>query len=261
MPLSGNVRVTDCTSACSSAGFTYAGLEYGNECYCGSSIQNGGHPIADNSCNMACTADKSQLCGGPAAINIYHSNAPTQSAGNIPDGWASKSCYTDSVSGRTLSHQISLDSSTFTTESCINACQSAGFSIAGTEYSNECFCGNTIDNGATPASSGCDMACSGNHAETCGGAARINIYEHGTCGLPGCYDGTGLIQEIYASLPGCLAACNADPNCVDIQYSHYVYEPNVCNLFRVPYSQNYAYGYEQNSYCMQYSFYSKSCSA
>ena len=129
---------------------------------------------------MACTADNTELCGGPAAINIYHSTAATQTAGTIPSGWSSISCYTDNVSSRTLAQKISLDASTVTIESCINACQSAGYSVAGLEFANECYCGDSIDNGATPASSGCDMACSGNTAETCGGAARINLYQYGT---------------------------------------------------------------------------------
>lgn len=175
MSLNGNVRVSDCTSACKAAGFQYAGLEYGSECYCGSSIQNGGHLIDDSSCNMACTADHTQLCGGPGAINVYQSPNAVQKWDRIPDGWTSKSCYTDDVSHRTLAKQMSLSSNTV--EGCIYACNSAGFTFAGVEYSSECFCGNSIDNGASPASSGCDMACSGNHGETCGGAGRINLYQ------------------------------------------------------------------------------------
>ncbi|EKM51986.1 uncharacterized protein PHACADRAFT_262430 [Phanerochaete carnosa HHB-10118-sp] len=31
-----------CTTHCASLGFTYAGLEYGDECYCGTSYVNDG---------------------------------------------------------------------------------------------------------------------------------------------------------------------------------------------------------------------------
>ena len=63
------------------------------------------------------------------------------------------------------------------------------------------------------------------------------------------------------SLPDCLAACNADPSCVDIQYSHNPYEPQICNLFNVPYTQNYAYVFAQDAYCITYGFYDKTCVA
>lgn len=42
-------------------------------------------------------------------------------------------------------------------------------------------CGNSLSNGGGPASdgnAGCDMACNGNPAETCGGPDRLNMYSY-----------------------------------------------------------------------------------
>lgn len=43
---------------------------------------------------------------------------------------------------------------------------------------SECYCANSIVNGATT-STGCTMTCSGNSAQTCGGSYAINVYHLG----------------------------------------------------------------------------------
>lgn len=39
-------------------------------------------------------------------------------------------------------------------------------------------CGNSIANGATPATSGCSMVCNGDSSEFCGGPDRLNVYNY-----------------------------------------------------------------------------------
>lgn len=63
---------------------------------------------------------------------------------------------------------------------CVAACQGAGYSLAGVEYSGECYCDNTISNGGTLAPegvSGCSMLCNGNFSEYCGGPSRLDVYD------------------------------------------------------------------------------------
>jgi hypothetical protein len=216
--LPGNVRVSDCTTACAAQGFAYAGLEFGQECYCGASIQNGGAPIADKQCDMACTADKTQYCGGRAAINIYKSNLPARGPSTVPDGWTSEKCYTDSPSNRALSFKVP-NFSKFSVAQCIAECDENGYTLSGTEYGTECYCGNSIQNGNTPASSGCDMACAGNTADTCGGAGRINIFQKNCSPVPGCHYGYGYLSTTHVGgLANCADACQANPDCQSIQW-------------------------------------------
>lgn len=47
----------------------------------------------------------------------------------------------------------------------------------GTEYSSECYCGNSISDGAVLTSSGCFMACAGNQDNYCGGPNRLSFYK------------------------------------------------------------------------------------
>jgi glucan 1,3-beta-glucosidase len=65
-------------------------------------------------------------------------------------------------------------------EACQAACHDSGYSLAGVEYGQECYCDNTLQHGGGPAPDGgalCNMACAGNSAETCGGPNRLDLYQ------------------------------------------------------------------------------------
>lgn len=60
----------------------YAGVEYSSECYCGTTIQSSGQLAADTptqKCNMPCSGDSSEICGGSDRLNLYQYNGPTPS--------------------------------------------------------------------------------------------------------------------------------------------------------------------------------------
>ncbi|OLN89009.1 WSC domain-containing protein-like protein 5 [Colletotrichum chlorophyti] len=262
MSLSGNVRVSDCTTACASKGFPYAGLEFGQECFCGGSIQNGGHSISGSLCNLPCTADHSQLCGGRDAINIYQTTVPQQGPSTINDGWKSKSCYTDSPSGRTLSFKVP-DFSSFSAAQCVSKCFGSGYRYAGLEFGCECFCGNTLDNNNSPASSGCDMACAGNRADTCGGSGRINIYEAPCGGTKGCHYNFGLYQtNLVSNVQQCSNLCQLDrANCKAYQYGRDIDDNGelvtFCNLFSKSIAE--IKGSSTTARCLSFNFYPSVC--
>ena len=109
--------------------------------------------------------------------------------------------------GRILANQQA-GGTTLTTESCIAACTAAGYSIAGTEYSTQCFCGNNIIEGGALANqdTDCAMTCGGNSSEICGGPNRMSIWSNQTvtvlqppsaqtANLPGSWSYAGCITE------------------------------------------------------------------
>ena len=57
-----------CVAVCQARGFAYAGVQYGESCLCGNSYGRYG---AANSCNMVCTGDRGQVCGGFNANSVY----------------------------------------------------------------------------------------------------------------------------------------------------------------------------------------------
>jgi hypothetical protein len=61
-----------CIATCRGKGFAYAAVQYGQSCLCGNSY--GKYGKADN-CNMPCTGDKGQFCGGYSANSVYSTGA------------------------------------------------------------------------------------------------------------------------------------------------------------------------------------------
>jgi len=57
-----------CIRECAKRGFRYAGVQYGTQCFCGNSY--GSYGRATN-CDMECSGDKSQMCGGSWANSVY----------------------------------------------------------------------------------------------------------------------------------------------------------------------------------------------
>jgi hypothetical protein len=83
----------------------------------------------------------------------------------------------DNVNGRALPNQVAVSGNTI--ETCTAACNTAGYSLAGMEYSVECWCGNSVGaGGALATASDCNMPCSGNNLEFCGGPNRLTVYKN-----------------------------------------------------------------------------------
>lgn len=69
-----NTTVESCIDFCSAAGFEYAGLEYKAECFCADALAAAFAPQPGfmGACVMPCSGDADQICGGWAAMSIYH---------------------------------------------------------------------------------------------------------------------------------------------------------------------------------------------
>ncbi|THH11527.1 hypothetical protein EW145_g572 [Phellinidium pouzarii] len=161
-----------------STSFIFAGVEFGQECYCDNFIENGGTNASATDCSMACTGNSSELCGGPNRLNLFFSGGtPPPVPTVVPSSglWESLGCFSDDVNNRTLSTPVGVDGD-MTVPACVAACQADNFPLAGLEFSTQCYCGTNIEGEGAPASSGCNMACQGNSTTLCGGANRLNVY-------------------------------------------------------------------------------------
>ncbi|PSR71931.1 hypothetical protein PHLCEN_2v12141 [Hermanssonia centrifuga] len=65
--------VNDCLNFCASQSYHWAGVEYSDECYCGTGFTNQKSPpfANDSDCNMRCSGEYQDLCGGPWRMQIY----------------------------------------------------------------------------------------------------------------------------------------------------------------------------------------------
>lgn len=90
--------------------------------------------------------------------------APLTSSTALPyyDGWAPVGCFVDSMDDRQIPHSKDTPGgpNAMTVELCLAACRADGYSVAGLEWSQECYCGDAIP--PQQAYDGrCDMACKG----------------------------------------------------------------------------------------------------
>jgi len=119
-----------------------------------------------------------------------------------------------------------------TVESCQAFCSSStnNYGLAGLEYSGECYCGNALQQYSAVGFTGCNMPCSGNSSEICGGNSRLSVYNLtsyvpptivkavGSYAYEGCYNeptkGRLLGGPAYTNMTGmtveaCVAFCQA----------------------------------------------------
>ncbi|KAF5348257.1 hypothetical protein D9756_010540 [Leucocoprinus leucothites] len=223
-----NGPMTDelCTAACFQNGYPLAGTEFAGECYCGTALNAAATKANDADCNMVCNGNSSETCGGPNRLNVYNytgTDLPANPGGGnqggggpatvfpvlsgLPTGWAYNACWVDNAHGRILQNQIP-DTQTMTVESCIHACAAQNFTVAGLEFSTQCFCGPNLVAGAVPAlESSCNMGCAGNATEACGGPSRTSVYTAGQLtvfpvptpikeNLPGNFTYAGCLHEV-----------------------------------------------------------------
>lgn len=102
---------------------------------------------------------------------------PTPSPTGECQEWVAHGCLSDSRDGRTLSTGKTQDiSEPMTNQLCQDLCKAEGFVFAGTEYGQECWCGNAIENSPSE-SEQCIVACAGNPAQTCGGPDILNVFK------------------------------------------------------------------------------------
>jgi hypothetical protein len=84
------MTLESCAEYC--AGFTYFGVEYGRECYCGNGLREGSVKAENqNDCDFICPGDKSEYCGAGLRLELYkyspensNSQAPTSTSSASP---------------------------------------------------------------------------------------------------------------------------------------------------------------------------------
>ncbi|KAJ3472994.1 hypothetical protein NLG97_g10585 [Lecanicillium saksenae] len=197
------------------APYTYAGLEYGGECWCGNAFTAGSVPAPIGDCNMLCNDNATEYCGAGSRLNVYQLGGTTSSSTTTtvlstsstsvgptntvttpttttststptPTGparkpvvknvWKAQGCWTEITNGpRALSSSSYADDS-MTLESCATFC--ANFNYFGVEYGRECYCGDVLDPGSAQApQDDCSFTCPGDGSEYCGAGNRLELYK------------------------------------------------------------------------------------
>jgi hypothetical protein len=155
-----------CIASAKAHNLAYAGVQYGGQCFGGNTL--GYSHVATSDCNMPCSANPGELCGGPWRNGVYSTSSFV-------------GCYTDS-STRALPTVLAWSGAT--PESCIASAKAHNLAYAGVQYGGQCFGGNTLGYSHV-ATSDCNMPCSANPGELCGGPWRNRVYSTGSGGSTG----------------------------------------------------------------------------
>ncbi|KAK5658489.1 hypothetical protein OQA88_1880 [Cercophora sp. LCS_1] len=187
-----SMTLESCATYCN--GYTYFATEYGRECYCGNSLNDGSIPATQTDCSMTCAGNPFQYCGAGNRLELYRLSALPSSAITAPSATSTPGitptvspysfigCYTEPPTGRALTG-ATYASALMTLESCAEFC--SAFKYFGTEYSAECFCGDSLPSSSVNASpSDCSMTCAGNNLQYCGGPSRLQMYERDDIAAP-----------------------------------------------------------------------------
>ncbi|KAF1993791.1 WSC-domain-containing protein [Amniculicola lignicola CBS 123094] len=175
----------DCAKYCIQKGYTIAGTEWGAECYCDTVLDPTAVWYPPDQCAKPCTGNAAEACGGYGMISVYSDATPGPFVNPGVNGYTYSGCYSDSWDTRTLfgPFPVAGGADHMTVAECTAACNALGYSVAGLEYSGECWCGNSIESWAqlfdeteSPDVSGCNMLCKGNLTEYCGGSWKLSIY-------------------------------------------------------------------------------------
>jgi len=161
-----------CITACSSAGFIYSGTEAGNECWCGNTL-SATLAATNSSCNSFCPGSPGTYCGGSFRLSVSQNTTVT----SLPAGWTSLGCFGDAW---TRTFPVMLWSAANNSDTaCLRACQASGYTFAGTENGNECYCGGSAPSDSLLApSTDCGTPCAADGTQICGGQWRLSSFKY-----------------------------------------------------------------------------------
>ncbi|KUJ08648.1 WSC-domain-containing protein [Mollisia scopiformis] len=66
-----SMTVESCLFACKDGGYAFAGVEFGQQCFCGVVLGNSTSKVDLSECNTPCTGNSSESCGDAALLNLY----------------------------------------------------------------------------------------------------------------------------------------------------------------------------------------------
>ncbi|KAK4441988.1 pectate lyase superfamily protein-domain-containing protein [Podospora aff. communis PSN243] len=154
----------------------YFALQGGDACICGDDnpLPAGVTVTSATDCDVPCVGNVNEICGGEDEVSLY--GAEMEAPGLAGGTKTYEGCYTEATSSRALKEASKADSA-MTVEMCHGFCFSLGWTMFGLEYASECFCGDELQLGSVVAlEEDCNMACSGNAGQMCGGPNRLNVY-------------------------------------------------------------------------------------
>ena len=144
------LTVQSCTAYCRGLKYAYAGVSNGYQCYCGNAFEN---PIqSPGICaplgGIVCDGNSQQYCGGQNVVGIYNDTRTTVVVKGLPIAGQTTlqvagaplatyaGCWSEASGGHALTSRSFTNQTGMTNELCALFCNTAGFTLFGTEYAS-----------------------------------------------------------------------------------------------------------------------------
>lgn len=102
----------------------------------------------------------------------------TSSLAPSPTAWEALGCYAQNPNRPILQQNMSPNGdASLSIAACKNSCYLQGVKFAGAQEGNQCWCSNEVAGEWAKNSSECNLTCTGNKAEICGGKQVVNVFE------------------------------------------------------------------------------------
>ncbi|NXU33499.1 WSCD1 protein, partial [Drymodes brunneopygia] len=166
------MTVAHCQEACAERAYSYAGLAYGAECYCGNTLPAAAAKAEE--CNSECRGQKGSVCGGINRLSVYGLEglrAGARRRRNV----IYRGCFR-APENLTDTFPASLIQPNLTVEMCSEFCSKKEFPLA-VIRGQECYCG--FPTGRFSLREGADgLRCSGaRNASTAAGGHYCLVYQ------------------------------------------------------------------------------------
>ncbi|KAG8881684.1 hypothetical protein FRB97_009233 [Tulasnella sp. 331] len=126
--------------------------------------------------NSATVAGSCQIHATEIVESIQGPLAKLPGCNPLQYGPCDATLYSNNGTTRTLS-AYTTTTATMTNAQCIQTCSGLGYPYAGTEYGNECYCGNTLPASLLDATTAdCNAPCAGATSQICGGTYKLSVY-------------------------------------------------------------------------------------
>ncbi|CAN9341766.1 unnamed protein product [Alternaria sp. RS040] len=106
------------------------------------------------------------------------STSQAPSLGPSPTSWEALGCYAQNPNRPILEKNMNLNGDTsLSVPKCKNSCYRRAYPFAGVQEGNQCWCSSNVAGEWTKNQTDCNIPCTGNKAEFCGGKGVINVFE------------------------------------------------------------------------------------
>jgi len=114
------------------------------QCFCDNVIRQSGEVATDDSqCNMECSGNPDEKCGGPNRLSVWSSQDPVkvvkkpEPTETVDGGWKYQGCLVDPQGAARVFPWQLVNTTGNSPEWCLGQCKKFGYMAAGLEYGDE----------------------------------------------------------------------------------------------------------------------------